>query len=85
MDVAGERRWKWHEQVWDFLVGVDGWSRRLWEDRHLRIVIELQETFRFWMDKVQMHGRRLAALSSWLAQPPFAAIGASVDRGARPG
>jgi hypothetical protein len=70
VDVDGKRRWSWHEGVWDALLGVDGWSRDLWEERHLETVTELQDAFRLWMEKVPMQGRRLAAFSSWLARSP---------------
>jgi hypothetical protein len=70
MDVDGKRRWSFYESVWDTLLGVDGWSRELWGSQHLAVVCELWDVFRFWMDHVQVHGRRLAGFAAWLVRPP---------------
>jgi hypothetical protein len=70
VDIDGKRRWSTYEGVWDALLGVDGWSRDLWEHRHLEVVRELHDVFRSWMEQVPIDGRRLAGFSSWLARPP---------------
>ena len=69
VDVDGRRRWSSHERVWDALVGIDWYSRDLWEHRHLVVVRELQDVFLLWMEKVPVDGRRLAGFASWLARP----------------
>ena len=69
VDVDGRRRWSSHERVWDALVGIDSYSRDLWEHRHLVVVRELQDVFLLWMEKVPVDGRRLAGFASWLARP----------------
>ena len=65
----GRLRWRSHEDVWDALVGTDGFLRVLWEPRHVRLVEELEEVFATWMASVPAHGRRLAGFASWLARP----------------
>jgi hypothetical protein len=69
VDVEGKRRWFSHEGVWDALLGVDGLSTALWEPRHLAMVSTMQDVFRLWMEKVPIHGRRLAGFATWLARP----------------
>ncbi|MDP1826606.1 MAG: hypothetical protein Q8L48_25270 [Archangium sp.] len=69
VDVEGKRRWASHEGVWDALLGVDGWSTAMWEPRHLATVSAMQDVFRLWMEKVPIHGRRLAGFATWLARP----------------
>jgi hypothetical protein len=74
VEVNGRRRWSWYAKVWDALLGVDWYSRELWERRHLGIVRDMQDVFLLWMDKVPMEGRRLAGFASWLARPPAAPL-----------
>lgn len=33
-EVDGARRWPWHEEVWDALLGIDWWVRDVWTERH---------------------------------------------------
>ena len=69
LEVDGQRRWWSHERVWDSLIGVDGWTRDLWEERHEVVVRGLRDAFQLWMDQVPLNGRRLGGLASWLARP----------------
>jgi hypothetical protein len=69
VDVDGRRRWSWYERVWDTLVGVDGWTRDIWEQRHDAVVRELKDVFALWMERVPLDGRRLGGFAAWLASP----------------
>lgn len=69
VDVAGRRRWPWHERVWDALIGIDGYSRDLWEARHAETVRGLSDVFSLWMEKVPLDGRRLGNFAAWLCCP----------------
>jgi hypothetical protein len=70
VDVDGRRRWSSFERVWDALLGVDWYSRDLWESRHLAVVCSLQDVFLLWMQQVPIDGRRLAGFALWLARRP---------------
>jgi hypothetical protein len=73
-EVAGERRWPRHEHVWDALLGIDCYSRDLWEARHAHLVKELSEVVSLWMEKVPLEGRRLGNFAMWLCRPAAAPI-----------
>ena len=73
-DVDGRRRWSSHEQVWDAVLGIDWYSRDLWEVRHIAIVSELADVFTLWMDMVPLDGRRLGRFASWLSRPPASPV-----------
>jgi hypothetical protein len=72
--VDGERRWPWHEKVWDTLIGIDYWLSDLWSDRHASHVLQAWDVISFWMENVQQEGRRLGQFASWLAKPAAAPI-----------
>jgi hypothetical protein len=73
-EVEGKRRWSSHEQVWDAVLGIDWYSRDLWESRHARIVDDLQDVFTLWMEKVPLNGSRLSGFAAWLCRPSAAPI-----------
>jgi hypothetical protein len=67
--VDEKSRWPAFEGVWDSLIGVDWSATTLWEPRHAALVVSLKDVFDVWMDKVPIHGRRLASFATWLARP----------------
>jgi hypothetical protein len=69
VDVNGERRWPWHEHVWDALIGIDAYSREMWEPRHADTVRGLWDVFSLWMNRVPLDGRRLGTFATWLTRP----------------
>ena len=73
-DVAGQRRWPRHEQVWDALLGIDWYTRDLWEGRHAKAVKGLPEVTFLWMENVPLEGRRLGNFAMWLRRPAAAPI-----------
>jgi hypothetical protein len=69
VDVNGRRRWSSYERVWDTLIGVDGWTRDVWEQRHEAVVVGLKDVFALWMERVPLDGRRTGGFATWLASP----------------
>ena len=68
-DIGDKSHWPSFERVWDTLTGVDWSTCNLWEPRHATLVVSLKDVFDVWMDKVPIHGRRLASFATWLARP----------------
>jgi energy-coupling factor transporter ATP-binding protein EcfA2 len=66
--VEGRHRWSSHERVWDALIGIDWYTRDLWDESHLIIVRELKDAFLFWMTQAPVDGHRLAGFATWLAR-----------------
>lgn len=73
-DVEGERRWPWHEEVWDALLGIDYWVSDVWAARHAEHVLSIWDVVSLWMEKVPREARRLAKFARWLSKPPAAKI-----------
>lgn len=73
-DVDGARRWPWHEEVWDAVIGIDGWVKDMWADRHADHVYAIWDVISLWMEKAPQDGRRLAKFARWLSKPAAAAI-----------
>jgi hypothetical protein len=73
-DVDGAKRWHWHEEVWEALIGIDGWVYDLWRDRHAEYVVAIWDVIALWMEKAPQRGRRLGRFARWLSSPPAAAI-----------
>jgi hypothetical protein len=73
-DVEGTRRWPWHEEVWDALLGLDWPASDLWADRHAGHVVAIRDVVSLWMEKVPVEGRRLGRFARWLSRPAAAAI-----------
>ncbi|GAB5546910.1 MAG: hypothetical protein SangKO_066700 [Sandaracinaceae bacterium] len=68
-EVDGARRWPWHEEVWDALLGIDWWVRDVWAERHANHVASIWDVISLWMDKAPLEGRRLAKFARWLSTP----------------
>jgi hypothetical protein len=73
-DVEGERRWPWHEEVWDALLGIDYWVSDLWAGRHADHVLRIWDVISLWMEKAPQEGRRLGRFARWLSNPAAASI-----------
>lgn len=73
-DVDGARRWPWHEEVWDALIGIDWWVSDLWAARHADHVVAIWDVISVWMEKAPQDGRRLGKFARWLSTPAAAAI-----------
>lgn len=68
-DVDGERRWPWHEEVWDALIGIDYWVSDLWSDRHADHVLRIWDVISLWMENAPQEGRRLGKFARWSRNP----------------
>jgi hypothetical protein len=73
-DVDGERRWPWHEEVWDALLGIHYWVSDLWAERHADHVLGIWDVISLWMEKAPQEGRRLGRFARWLSNPAAASI-----------
>lgn len=73
-NVDGERRWPWHEEVWDALLGIDYWVSDLWSDRHANHVLRIWDVISLWMENAPQEGRRLGKFARWLAKSAAAPI-----------
>jgi hypothetical protein len=73
-DVDGERRWPWHEEVWDSLLGIDYWAKDLWSARHASHVRCIWDVIALWMENVPQDGGRLGKFARWLSQSAAAPI-----------
>jgi hypothetical protein len=67
-EVDGERRWPWHQQVWDSLIGIDYWVSDLWIDRHAVHVLSIWDVISLWMKNVPQDSRRLGKFARWLSK-----------------
>jgi hypothetical protein len=72
--VDGTLIWPWHEEVWDALIGIDGWVNDLWAERHSHHVVAIWDVFSAWMEKAPQDGRRLGKFARWLSKPAAAAV-----------
>lgn len=72
--VGGERRWPWHEEVWDALIGIDYWVSDLWSDRHADLVLRMWDVISLWMENAPQEGRRLGKFARWLSKSAAAPI-----------
>lgn len=73
-DVDGARRWPWHEEVWDALLGIDYRVSDLWADRHADHVLRIWDVISLWMEKAPQEGRRLGQFARWLSKSAAASI-----------
>lgn len=73
-EVDSARRWPWHEQVWEALLGIDSWVSDVWTERHADHVASLWDVFSLWMDKAPQAASRLAKFARWLSTPAAPAI-----------
>ena len=73
-DVEGARRWPWHEEVWDALLGLCWPVGDLWADRHAGHVVAIRDVIFLWMEKAPQEGRRLGRFARWLSRAAAAAI-----------
>ena len=73
-DVDGERRWPWHEGVWDALIGIDNWGSELWAGRHADHVLRIWDVISLWMEKAPQEGRRLGRFARWLSKAAASSI-----------
>lgn len=73
-DVDGERRWPWHEEVWDALIGIDYRVSDLWSDRHADHVLRIWDVISLWMENAPQEGRRLGKFARWLSKSAAAPI-----------
>lgn len=73
-DVDGKRRWPWHEEVWDALIGIDYWVSDFWADRHAEHVLRIWDIISIWMEKAPQEGRRLGRFARWLSGPAATSI-----------
>jgi hypothetical protein len=73
-DVDDALRWPWHEEVWDALLGIDGWVQDVWSERHADQVAAIWDVIWLWMEKAPQEGRRLAKFARWLSGPAAAAV-----------
>ena len=74
VNVDDHLRWPQYRPVWDSLVGIDGYTRTMWAQRHTQLVSGLQDVFHLWMDRIPAEGRRLAGVAVWLMRPPAAQL-----------
>lgn len=72
--VDGTRRWPWHEEVWDALIGIDEWVTDLWVERQAPHVVANWDVISEWMEKAPQYGRRLGNFARWLSKPAAAAV-----------
>lgn len=73
-EVDGARRWPWHEEVWDALLGIDWWVSDVWTERHADHVASIWDVISLWMDKAPQEGPRLAKFARWLSTPAAAFV-----------
>lgn len=73
-DVNGERRWPWHEEVWDALIGIDYWVSDLWSERHADHVLGIWDVISLWMKNAPQERRRLGKFARWLSNAAAAPI-----------
>jgi hypothetical protein len=73
-DVDGTRRWPWHEEVWDALIGIDWRVSDVWAERHAHLVAGIGDVVSAWMEKAPQDGRRLGKFARWLSKPAAAAV-----------
>jgi hypothetical protein len=64
----GKERWRSFEDVWEALLGMDSYSRDLWQPQHSAIVAELADQWDLWMARVSPRGRRLQSFAYWLSR-----------------
>jgi len=73
-EVNGERRWPWHEKVWDALLGINYSSSHLWAGRHAGHVLAIWDVISLWMEQALQEGQRISGFARWLSQPAAASI-----------
>jgi hypothetical protein len=74
VEIDGRRRWRSFEEVWQGLLGMDGFVQRLWEARHTPVVIALGDTLEFWCTHVRPEARRLSYVAGWLSRGAAAPV-----------
>ena len=73
-EVDGKRRWLWHEEVWDALIGLDPWLHDVWAERHADHVIRIWDVISLWMEKAAQYPRRRGRFAQWLSKPAAGSI-----------
>lgn len=73
-NVDGKRRWPWHEEVWDALIGIDYWVSDLWSERHADHVLRIWDVISLWMENAPKEGSRLGKFARWLSKAAAAPI-----------
>lgn len=61
--------WPYYEDVWQALIGIDGFNRRCWEARHRTLVKENRKVFQQWVSRMGGFDRHAAAFARWLEGP----------------
>jgi hypothetical protein len=65
-EEQARQRWPYYEEVWQALVGIDGFTRNYWEERHRELAERSLQLFERWTKREGAHGRHLATFARWL-------------------
>jgi len=65
-EEQARQRWPYYEEVWQALVGIDGFTRHYWEGRHRELAERSLQLFEQWIKRGGAHGRHLTAFAHWL-------------------
>jgi len=67
-------RWPYYEEVSEALFGIDGFTRRCWEERHRTLAEQNFGLLDRWIMRGHTSGRYLAAVTRWLELPAAAPV-----------
>jgi hypothetical protein len=73
-DSAPTTKWPYHEEVWDALVGIDGFTQSYWAPRHAPLVASLSDVFETWWERAPAYIRRAEVFARWLERPAASPI-----------
>jgi hypothetical protein len=68
-DRNAESGWPYYEEIWEAVLGIDGFTRPYWEARHRALVENMRDLFERWATRTPTYGRHLASFARWLEGP----------------
>jgi hypothetical protein len=68
-DRNAESGWPYYEEIWEAVLGIDGFTRPYWEARHRALVENMRDLFERWATRTPTYGRHLASFACWLEGP----------------
>ena len=66
LEEQARQRWSYYEDVWEALIGIDGFTRHYWVERHRELAERSLQLFEQWTKCVSAHGRHLATFARWM-------------------
>ncbi len=68
-DKGAASTWPYYEEVWQALLGIDGFTRDCWEERHRELAEQTLHFVERWTARWSIYARHLAAFARWLELP----------------